>query len=265
MKRQRFGGEPKALIVKSRRDDKASPNNPTYHDEMESEVVVTSKCENGVRCPDSKHLKAIASSEARQDRKTNHDHKHSCALQNIVGPNEGTELFFKETWQLHPKLYEETSRDGNMQNSNAMEGSLGSVLSMGWDEVASFLQKSRILYNNEIYDEIINVPPPPLIFRNQVALQPDEIQDLYGSNPFAAYLDGCSIVVNHADKIFPPFAELCEDLQRSFPHCYINTYLTPPGSSAVAAHADDRDVIVIQILGRKEWSVFGDVPIKVSH
>jgi ribosomal protein L16 Arg81 hydroxylase len=83
---------------------------------------------------------------------------------------------------------------------------------------------------------------------------------LYSSNPFAAYLDSCSIIVNHADLYHHLIANLCNDLQKTFPHVYANTYLTPPNGHAVEAHVDDRDVLVIQIIGQKTWKVYKQVP-----
>ena len=38
-------------------------------------------------------------------------------------------------------------------------------------------------------------------------------------------------------------------------------YLTPPLSSAVNAHTDDRDVLILQIHGRKKWTVWNIPPI----
>lgn len=72
----------------------------------------------------------------------------------------------------------------------------------------------------------------------------------------AAYLDGCSIVVNHAEEASPAVAQLCRDLRRVLPHAFANIYLTPPDGRAVDAHADDRDVIVLQLAGAKSWKVF---------
>jgi len=88
------------------------------------------------------------------------------------------------------------------------------------------------------------------------------VNDIYGNSPFAAYLDGCSVINNHADLVMAQLAALCIDLQKTFPHVYINTYLTPPNAAAVKAHADDRDVFVIQVLGEKKWKVYKDIPIK---
>jgi hypothetical protein len=101
------------------------------------------------------------------------------------------------------------------------------------------------------------------VFRQQESLSTKEIMKLYGGNLFAAYLDGCSVVLNHADWLCPYMASLCLDLQKQFPHVYANTYLTPPDSQAVNAHADDRDVLVIQVFGKKHWKVYQNVPIPV--
>jgi len=72
-------------------------------------------------------------------------------------------------------------------------------------------------------------------------------------------------VLNHADAISAPIAVLCQDLQQSFPHAYANVYITPPNLQAVSPHADDRDVLVIQIVGKKRWTVYGGVPIHYPY
>lgn len=51
-------------------------------------------------------------------------------------------------------------------------------------------------------------------------------------------------------------------LQYCLAHVYANAYLTPTRSHAVAAHADDRDVLVFQILGKKKWKVYKKVPVE---
>ena len=33
-------------------------------------------------------------------------------------------------------------------------------------------------------------------------------------------------------------------------------YFTPPNSQAVPAHSDDRDVILLQLAGEKNWSIY---------
>jgi len=103
---------------------------------------------------------------------------------------------------------------------------------------------------------------PPLLFRDRQPMDDAaEISQLYGTSLYAAYLAGTSIVWNHANQISPRIAALCQNLQICFPHAYANAYLTPPHSQTVPAHADDRDVLVFQLCGRKKWKVYEQVPI----
>ena len=48
---------------------------------------------------------------------------------------------------------------------------------------------------------------------------------------------------------------------------FANVYAKPARGKAVGPHADDRDVFVAQIEGRKRWKVSGDppVPFRYSH
>lgn len=82
----------------------------------------------------------------------------------------------------------------------------------------------------------------------------------YGNSFAAAYLDGCSVVVNHIEAASEDVRQLCVDLREDFPHAYVNAYLTPPEAQAVAPHADDRDVMVLQTAGKKKWKVYRDPP-----
>ena len=50
-------------------------------------------------------------------------------------------------------------------------------------------------------------------------------------------------------------------LRADFPHAYCQLYLTPLDARAVDAHADDRDVFVVQLGGAKRWSVCDAPPI----
>ncbi|EKX39906.1 hypothetical protein GUITHDRAFT_113900 [Guillardia theta CCMP2712] len=88
-----------------------------------------------------------------------------------------------------------------------------------------------------------------LFFKNQ-------LQTHY-ENAFRAFLDDASVVLNHVDKQWPAINIMCQKLQSRFPHTFCNMYLTPAGSQAVHPHSDDRDVLLIQIWGTKEWLVYG--------
>jgi Cupin superfamily protein len=107
---------------------------------------------------------------------------------------------------------------------------------------------------------------PPLIFQNQAIVSyEDVIGPKYDGCLWAALLDGCSVVLNHADAVSPWIASLCNDLQKSVPHAYANVYITPAFQQAVDAHADDRDVFIIQLYGVKQWTVYQNVPIPLPY
>ena len=190
---------------------------------------------------------------ARAISQTTGVEKNSSVLIAIVGDKSSVDTFFREVYQLTPSIYNIRS-----DHHDASSPELENVYAMGCDGVADMLHKSQSYLNSS---EGIESTLLPLFFRNQEPLQLEEIKSTYGNSPFAAFLDGCSIVNNHADLLSPPLAALCLDLQKSFPHAYVNTYLTPPNAAAVNAHADDRDVFVLQVLGEKQWKVYSEVPI----
>lgn len=192
--------------------------------------------------------------------------EESTALKSILA---GDASFFETTWQVEPRVY----RRNKTEDASSP---LTRAVNLGWDGLASLLELSRKRFdslNNTDGDDAsptaaaaaAGTLDPPLFFRNQTPVQFPEVQSIYSANPFAAYLDGCSVVLNHADQLCPQLAALCEDLQQSFPHCYCNGYLTPPGAQAVPPHADDRDVFVVQLLGEKVWKVYQNVPIAYPY
>ena len=151
--------------------------------------------------------------------------------------------FFNDIWQQQPALFQ-----ASHQKVDA-GGALSEALRMNWNDVANLINHCR------------QSDTQPLFFQQgKPVIDP---HGLYSSNPYAAYLDACSIIVNHADFHSPQLANLCNDLQKTFPHTYANCYITPPNGHAVEAHADDRDVLVIQILGQKMWRVYKNVPIEL--
>lgn len=77
----------------------------------------------------------------------------------------------------------------------------------------------------------------------------------------AAYVEGCSVIVNRADLVHSGVRRLCQLSRDWIPHAYCQLYCTPPKSQTVAAHADDRDVIVVQLVGKKKWRVYENVPV----
>jgi len=83
----------------------------------------------------------------------------------------------------------------------------------------------------------------------------NETSDL--ESPWQSYLAGFSMVINQADRHLKVLFDLCKGLaDRHFQHVFAVVYLTPPGSQAVRVHTDDQDVILLQVWGSKQWTVY---------
>jgi len=75
-------------------------------------------------------------------------------------------------------------------------------------------------------------------------------------NFMVAYLDGCSLIINQADRCNERLFTLCRTLgQLHFHHVFCVAYLTPANTQAVRLHNDDQDVFLLQVWGRKRWRV----------
>eukprot|EP00927_Polykrikos_kofoidii_P061456 TRINITY_DN56296_c0_g1_i1.p1 TRINITY_DN56296_c0_g1~~TRINITY_DN56296_c0_g1_i1.p1 ORF type:complete len:459 (-),score=84.44 TRINITY_DN56296_c0_g1_i1:60-1364(-) len=70
------------------------------------------------------------------------------------------------------------------------------------------------------------------------------------------YLDGASVIINQADRCFAPLLQFCQELgRRQFYHVFGVFYLTPVQAQAVRLHNDDQDVFLMQVWGRKQWTI----------
>jgi Cupin superfamily protein len=186
--------------------------------------------------------------------------------------------FFDHVWQKSCAVYSYQGDNAEGNNPHV------EIVQNGWEIMIHLLQSGRVLNSSRVSDDssMEEATSDPLstrvgaeddddyrtalLFQDQALLSSAE-RTKYGNSLFAAFLDGCSIVMNHADHLSPRLAVLCEDLQEfSFPHVYCNTYLTPPGGiSSVPPHADDRDVFILQIFGYKTWTVYQRIPVPYPY
>jgi len=190
----------------------------------------------------------------------------SIALKTIL--NGSIQSFFDEIWQQSCAIY---SRENELDIESipnihspfdrkvVEESPYLQLLRNGWSSVINLLENGRARYN--LVEGKCEPDDCPLLFQNHECVSPIK----YNHSLFHAYLDGCSVVLNHADQLCPYLASLCLDLQQTFPHAYANTYLTPPQSQAVPPHADDRDVFIIQVYGEKRWIVYRNIPIPYPY
>ena len=205
--------------------------------------------------------------------------EESQALRSLLSRKSiSTQEFFEKTWQQQAVVFpfSDGSRtvlsplsggDGSWNDQRMQESPLEEIVHQGWHVLTNILSQAQDEQSTSDKDGDATAAESrhPLIFQNRELQHPDHLQSTYGSSLFAPYLDGCSVVLNHGDLLSPWIAALCQDLQKSFPHAYANTYLTPPNSQAVPPHADDRDVLVLQLVGSKVWTVYETVPIPYPY
>jgi lysine-specific demethylase/histidyl-hydroxylase NO66 len=72
----------------------------------------------------------------------------------------------------------------------------------------------------------------------------------------AAIADGSTLVLQGLHRTWPPLVDFGSRLADELGHpVQINAYITPPQSQGFAPHHDVHDVFVLQVSGRKHWTV----------
>ena len=72
----------------------------------------------------------------------------------------------------------------------------------------------------------------------------------------AALADGSTLVLQGLHRTWPPLVDLATRLGDELGHpIQINSYITPPQNQGFAPHYDVHDVFVLQVSGRKHWTV----------
>jgi hypothetical protein len=69
---------------------------------------------------------------------------------------------------------------------------------------------------------------------------------------------GATLVLDAVDELYEPLEELAQSLERSLQeHIQINAYAGWRTSRGFDLHWDDHDVFILQVAGRKRWSLYG--------
>ncbi len=72
----------------------------------------------------------------------------------------------------------------------------------------------------------------------------------------AAHAGGATIVLQALHRVWPPLGDFARDLAAEIGHqTQVNVYVTPPGAQGFKPHHDTHDVLVLQVDGRKHWTV----------
>ena len=73
---------------------------------------------------------------------------------------------------------------------------------------------------------------------------------------------GASLVLDAVDELHLPIRQFNNSLERAFgTHVQANLYLSRRKVQGFATHWDDHDVLILQIHGKKNWTVFGETRI----
>lgn len=181
------------------------------------------------------------------------DRLRSEAFAELVLPF-GVDEFLDTIWQREPRVLR--SADALAGKKSTGQEGVHPVLSQTWADCCDLL---HLAWLSEMHDSLPD-GCDFLVFKDG-----ELTRDYDPVGPCAALLDGCSCVVNHAEYVWPAFLRLCRQLRSRLLHVYANTYITPTNSQAVRAHADDRDVFVLQLQGTKHWRVYNNPPIEYPY
>jgi hypothetical protein len=70
--------------------------------------------------------------------------------------------------------------------------------------------------------------------------------------------EGATLVLDAVDELYEPVEELAKNLELFFrEHVQVNLYAGWQTSRGFDLHWDDHDVFILQVAGRKKWSVYG--------
>ncbi|HEX8518556.1 MAG TPA: cupin domain-containing protein [Pseudonocardia sp.] len=88
-----------------------------------------------------------------------------------------------------------------------------------------------------------------------------EIGDQVRDDKVAAlFADGATVVLQALHRTWPSVIDLCTRLGAELGHpVQANAYVTPPSSRGFSAHYDVHDVFVMQLAGRKHWTIHAPV------
>jgi len=71
--------------------------------------------------------------------------------------------------------------------------------------------------------------------------------------------EGATLLIDNIDQLYEPLTTLAERLERLFYVCVgINMYAAWRVSRGFNVHWDDHDVLILQVAGRKEWTIYGE-------
>ena len=107
----------------------------------------------------------------------------------------------------------------------------------------------------------VNRHPDVSVVNTRDPIESDDYTDANGlvdpirvARLFAA---GATIIINNLDQQSPGVRALVSHLESELGiHAQANLYLTPGGAQGFAAHYDSHDVVLVQVIGQKQWRLY---------
>lgn len=145
------------------------------------------------------------------------DPQGSIALQSILGPEGSISDFFEQIWQKECKIFRAAADINSNRPSETSSTSTAAVkcplhilLNNSWPALITLMQEARGRFTTDVDNntkEDTTMHLAPIFFSHGTPVSPDA----YNNSLFHAYLDSCSIVINHADTSSAELAQLCLD------------------------------------------------------
>ena len=165
---------------------------------------------------------------------------NSSALDSLLEPVR-FEDFLREFWEK------------SFAHIPGYEGKFRSLLS--WSELGKIIEQHR------------TKPPRLMLYKNGSQLDPKLYLDDVDSNwpeprlrgwDFLNELrNGASLVINTVNDFHPPIQELAQSLEVTLrTHVKVNLYAGWKSDSCFNLHWDDQDTFILQVAGRKRWTVY---------
>ena len=163
------------------------------------------------------------------------------SLQWLISPF-SKQVFFEEYWEKQPLVVKR-----NQPNY------FRSLLSL--DEVDRVLTTLDLRYPNvTLKNADGNITPDDYTLGGD-SLDVAKVYQLFG--------EGATIVLSYLDTVVPTLTSFCRSLESEFSFPFqTNVYLTPARAKGFKAHYDTHDVFVLQVVGSKQWTIYG-TPVKL--
>ncbi len=165
------------------------------------------------------------------------------ALARVVGD---VETFARTTWGREPLL-------------------LKSADPLGFADLLSEASVDELLSERGLRTPFLRVAKDGSTLANAAFTAPggtgagiaDQVSDTRLTTLFAG---GSTLVLQALHRVWPPIIDFCQQLAADLGHpVQANAYVTPPQNQGFDDHYDVHDVFVLQVAGRKKWSIHAPV------